>query len=251
MASVSFQNVDKNKLKSMKNQARWIAFLTLSASLLSAVAADVTGTITLEGTPPPEKEIPMDANCGKLHPGPVKTRFYAVNDKAQLADVVVSLKGANAKSSGAAASPMILDQVGCEYVPYVTAIQTGQKILVKNSDPFMHNVHSLPAAAGNKEANKAQMPKAPDLEFSFENPEPFLKFKCDVHPWMFSYVSVFNHPYFAVTGKDGSFKIANVPAGKYTVEVFHRKAAPIGSPVTKEIEVKDQSVTADFVIKVK
>ncbi len=234
----------------MKNQARWIALLTLSTSLLSAVAGDVTGTITLKGTPPPEKDIPMDANCGKLHAGPVKTRFYAVNDKAQLADVVVSLKGANLKA-GAPGAPVALDQIGCEYVPYVTAVQAGQKLLVKNSDSFMHNVHALPAAAGNKESNKAQMPKAPDLEFAFASPEPFLKFKCDVHPWMFSYVSVFDHPYFAVTGKDGSFKIANVPAGKYTVEVFHRKAAPIGSPVTKEIEVKDQAVTADFVLEVK
>ncbi len=193
----------------------------------------------------------MDANCGKLHAGPVKTRFYAVNDKAQLADVVVSLKGAGVKASGAPATPVVLDQVGCEYVPYVAAVQAGQKLLVKNSDPFMHNVHALPAAAGNKEANKAQMPKAPDLEFAFATPEPFLKFKCDVHPWMFSYVSVFDHPYFAVTGKDGSFKIANVPPGKYTLEVLHRKAAPIGAAVTKEIEVKDQSVTADVVLEVK
>ena len=95
------------------------------------------------------------------------------------------------------------------------------------------------------------MAKAPDLIFAFEKPEPFLKFKCDVHPWMFSYVSVFDHPYFAVTGKDGSYKIANVPPGKYTLEISHRKAAPIGSTVTKEIEVKDQSVTADVELAVK
>lgn len=235
----------------MKNQVRFITILTIAAALHSASAADLTGTITLKGTPPPEKDIPMSPDCGKLHTTAVKTRFYAANNKAQLADVVVVLKGANLKASGAPAKPVVLDQVGCEYVPYVTAVQAGQKILVKNSDPLMHNVHPTPAVAGNKEANKAQMPKGADLEFIFDKAEHFLRYKCDVHPWMFAYVSVFDHPYFAVTGADGSYKIADVPPGKYTVEVFHRKAAPIGSPVTKEVEVKDQSATADFALEVK
>lgn len=233
----------------MKNQACLIALLTLSAAL-SASAADITGTISLKGTPPPEKDIPMDAKCGALHKSPVKTRFYAV-ENGKLADVVVSLKGVSGKSAGASAPALMVDQAGCEYVPYVAAAQTGQKIQVKNSDPFMHNVHTIPAVAGNKEDNKAQMAKAPDLNFAFEKPEAFLKFKCDVHPWMFSYVSIFDHPYFAVTGKDGSYKIANVPPGKYTLEISHRRAAPIGSTVTKEIEVKDQSVTADVELAVK
>jgi hypothetical protein len=109
----------------------------------------------------------------------------------------------------------------------------------------------MPAVSGNKEENKAQMPKSADLMFTFDNPEPFLKFSCQVHPTMFAYVSVFDHPYFAVTGKDGSFKIANVPPGKYTIEAYHRKAAPTGSPVTKQIEVKDQTVTADLELTAK
>ena len=111
----------------------------------------------------------------------------------------------------------------------------GQKIEVKNSDPVLHNVHDLPTVAGNQEQNMAQMPGGPQLSFSFAKPEEFLKFKCDVHPWMFAWVSVFDHPYFAVSGKDGSFKIANVPAGKYTLRAAHRKAGT----ATQEIEVKD------------
>ncbi|MEO6033871.1 MAG: carboxypeptidase regulatory-like domain-containing protein [Verrucomicrobiota bacterium] len=235
----------------MKNSVRFIALLTLATAIHFASAADITGTITLKGTPPPEKDIQLTADCGVMHKSPVKTRFYSVNDKAQLADVVVILKGANLKGSAAAAKPATLDQHGCEYLPYVTAVQAGQKVLVKNSDPLMHNVHPIPVATGNKEVNKAQMPKSPDLEFVFETPEQFLKFKCDVHPWMFAYVTVVDHPYFAVTGKDGSYKIANVPPGKYTVEAYHRKAAPAGTPATKEVEVKEQSATADFVLEVK
>ncbi len=235
----------------MKNPICFITLFTLAAALHSASAGDITGTVTLKGTPPPEKDLPLNPECGALHKTTAKTRFYVVNEKGQLADVVVVLKGAPAKSSGAAAQPALLDQVGCEYSPYVMAVQTGQKIEVRNSDPFMHNVHVLPAVSGNTEANKAQMPKSPELAFTFNNPEQFLKFKCDVHPWMFSYVSVFDHPYFAVTKADGSYKIADVPPGKYTLEVYHRKAAPTGSPVTKEIEVKDQGAAADFVLEVK
>ena len=233
----------------MKNSLRFLALATLSGAI-SASAADITGTITLKGTPPPEKQIPMDAQCGKLHTKPVMTRFYVV-ENGKLADVVVSLKGVSGKSTGTQASPLMVDQVGCEYVPYIAAAQTGQKIQVKNSDPFMHNVHPIPTVAGNPEANKAQMANAPDLIFAYQNPEPFLRFKCDVHPWMFTYISIFDHPYFAVSGKDGTYKIANVPPGKYTLEVSHRKAAPIGSTITKEIEVKDENVTADFELAVK
>ena len=235
----------------MKNPLHFVTIFAFAAAV-SASAGDVTGTITLKGTPPPEKDLPLDARCGELHKGPVKTRFYVVNDKGQLGDAVVILKGVpGAKSAGASAKAVELDQKGCEYEPYVLAVQTGQRIDVKNSDPFMHNVHAIPTTPGNKEVNKAQMPKAPDLEFSFANPEQFLKFKCDVHPWMFAYVTVVDHPYFAVSDEKGSYKIENVPPGKYTLEVYHRKAAPIGSPVTKEVEVTDKGGTADVELSVK
>jgi len=203
-----------------------------------AAAADITGTITLKGTPPKEKDItPLkeDATCGKLHTDMPTTHFYVVGANNSLADVVVSLQGVSPQSTGAKAEPVSIDQKGCEYTPQILAVQTDQKILVKNSDPVLHNIHDLPTVAGNKEQNVAQMPGSADLTFTFPKPEMFLKFKCDVHPWMFAWVSVFDHPYFAVSGKDGSFKISNVPAGKYTIQAAHRKAGT----VTQEIEVKD------------
>ncbi len=215
-----------------------------------AFAADLTGTVTLKGTPPPEVEItPLknDPTCGPLHKDVPKTRFYVVGPKGELADVVVSLKGITGKSTGASAAQLVIDQKGCEYLPYVAAVQTGQKIEVKNSDPVMHNVHDTPTASGNKERNQAMLPGGPDLTFTFDAPEEFLRFKCDVHPWMFAYVSVFDSPYFAVTGADGSFKIAHVPPGKYTLEARHRKAGT----VTKEIEVTDNGAQADLVLELK
>lgn len=218
------------------------ALLTLSALALAgqlARAGEITGTITLKGTPPKEKDItPLkdDPTCGKLHTEMPTTHFYVVGSKGELADVVVSVQGAAGASSGASAAPAMLDQRGCEYVPQILAVQTGQKIVVKNSDPVLHNIHDLPNPdSGNPEKNMAQMPNGPELTFTFEKPEDFLKFKCDVHPWMFAWVSVFNHPYFAISGKDGTFKIQNVPAGKYTIKAAHRKAGV----VTQEVEVKE------------
>jgi hypothetical protein len=217
-------------------------------------ASDISGVITLKGTPKPEVEITQikdDPNCGKLHTEPVKTRFYVVGSKGELADVFVTLKGISGKSTGASAAPVVLDQKGCEYVPYVFALQTNQKLLVKNSDPVLHNIHTTPTAPGNKEENKPQVAGGPDLTFSFPSPEMFLRFKCDVHTWMFSYACVVDHPYFAVTGKDGAYTIKGVPDGKYTIEAYHRKAAPANAPASQEIEVKGGNVTANFTLEAK
>jgi plastocyanin len=231
---------------------RTYAFITvtgLAAAMQVAVAGDITGKITLKGAPPAEKEIaPLkdDPNCGKLHATMPTTHFYTVGSKGELADVVVSLQGVPA-SGGAAAAPVVLDQKGCEYTPSILAVQTEQKIMVKNSDPVMHNVHTLPTVAGNSEKNQAQSPGASELAFTFAKPESFLKFKCDVHPWMFAWVSVFDHPYFSVSAADGSFKIANVPPGKYKIQAAHRKAGV----VTQDIEVKADGAKADFTLEVK
>ena len=83
---------------------------------------------------------------------------------------------------------------------------------------------------GNPESNQGQGPGAADLTYTYTQPEMFLRFKCDVHPWMFAWVSVFDSPYFCVSGPDGKFVIKNVPPGKYTVEAAHRKlgSAAIG-----------------------
>jgi plastocyanin len=226
----------------------------LTAALQVATAGNITGKVTLKGTPPPEKVITQlkdDAQCGKLHTEPVSTRFYVVGAGGGLADTVVMLKGITGKSAGAAASPLTINQKGCEYIPYVAAAQTGQKIVVKNSDPMMHNVHPTPVntAGGNKEDNKAQFPGGADLTFSFPATENFLRFKCDVHPWMFSYITVVDHPYFAVTDKDGHFKFPEgLPAGSYTIEAYHRKLGKQTQTITVG---EEDSKTLSFVMEVK
>jgi plastocyanin len=214
-----------------------------------ARAVDIIGVITLKGTPPAEIEItPLedDPTCGPLQKEKPTTHFYVGPDDG-LADVIVSLTGVTGQSTGASATPAVLDQNGCLYVPQILAVQTGQKIVVKNSDPCIHNVHTTPTVAGNPESNQVQMPGGADLTFTFPQPEMFLRFKCDVHPWMFAWVSVFDSPYFCVSDKDGKFVIKNVPPGKYTIEATHRK---LGTQ-TQDVEVTDKEVTANFTFEVK
>ncbi len=234
----------------MTMKPRFLIIPALAVGLQAAMAGDITGTITLEGTAPAPQEntfLRDNADCSKLHPEPAKISFYTVGPKNELKDVVVTIKGVSGKSTGASAKPYVIDQKACEYTPYIGAVQTGQKILVKNSDPILHNVHILPTSSGNgSEKNSAQAAGQPDLEFSFAAPEEFLKFKCDVHPWMIAYVTVVDSPYFSVSDKDGKFKITGLPAGKYTIEANHRKAGK----VTKEVEVKDGSTTVDFTLPV-
>jgi plastocyanin len=219
---------------------------------MMASAANITGKVVLKGTPPPEKEITtMDPLCSKLHEGKPTptTRFYVVGEKGGLGDTLVYLReGVNGKFTPPA-EPAKLDQVDCEYVPYVLGIQTGQKLLVYNSDPLMHNVHVQTSVSGNRGSNRAQMAKAKPFEYTFPRPEIFVRYRCDVHPWMFSYVAVLEHPFFAVTDENGSFTIKDVPPGKYTVEAIHRRTHPNFKGVVQEITVGQDDVNLDFVVE--
>ena len=244
--------------------------MKLSIALLTAVgiasfaqlssAADITGTVTLSGTPPPEKEItPLenDAVCGKMHEGKVMTQFYVVGPNKGLADTIVMLKGVPAKMADPSTPPAVMDQKGCLYVPQILAIQTGQKLVVKNSDPAsvpMHNVHINPTAPANLDAystkiSQPQMSGGADLTYTFPAPENFLKFQCDVHNWMFAWVTVVDNPYFAITDKDGKFTIKDVPPGKYTISALHYKLAKTG--VDKQVDVSGGAATVDFTLEAK
>ncbi|MSU63450.1 MAG: hypothetical protein EXS31_13825 [Pedosphaera sp.] len=237
----------------MKMKQHMLIVAALVGAVQIATAGDITGKITFKGAPAPEQELPLDPGCGKLHSTKPKTRFYVLGAGGELADVFVYIKdGLTGKTFEVPAAGAELDQRGCEYLPYVSGLQVKQKLSVKNSDPVLHNLHVSPGAgSGNKESNKAQMTGSKAMDYTFDSPEVFLKFKCDVHPWMFAYVGVLEHPFYAVTGKDGTFAIKNVPAGKYTVEAVHRKTHPSGKGESKEATVGAAGAKVDFVIEKK
>lgn len=211
-------------------------------------AGDVTGKVTLKGTPKAEIPIDLGPSCGPVATKKYTTRHYVVGKDSGLANVFVYLKKDGLKAAPAGDAPL-LDQVECMYQPYVMGVVAGQKFKVRNSDALLHNVHATPKA--NKEFNFGQPVKGQVNEKSFDNAEILVRVKCDVHPWMFAYVGVVDHPYFAVTDADGGFKISGVPDGKYTLVAYHLKthgAASTGE--TKEIEVKGGEVKQDFTVTV-
>jgi plastocyanin len=128
------------------------------------------------------------------------------------------------------ATAVMLDQKGCRYVPRVIGIRAGQRLEVVNTDATLHNVHALPMQ--NQEFNHGQKEKDPNIVHTFTVPEVMVRFKCDVHGWMTAYVGVMAHPFFAVTGQDGTFKIDGVPPGTYTVGVWHEKFGESTQSVT-------------------
>jgi Carboxypeptidase regulatory-like domain len=229
------------------------------ATTLPSVSAGVSsgrpggtifGRVTLRGTPPPERELPLDAMCGRLYEGLPRpnTSFYVVGEENGLGDVAVHLKTVVAGGEYPMPSQShVIDQVRCVYVPYISAARAGQTIEIRNSDPLLHNIHPTPVVPGNPESNKAQLPNGAPLNFVFPQPEMFLRFKCDVHPWMFAYVSLFPHPHFAVTASDGRFQFVAPPPGRYVLEASHRRAGT----QTREIEVRaGEPLTVDFELTV-
>jgi hypothetical protein len=196
----------------------------------NAADASIVGRVKLRGTPPAEKRVALDPTCGRLHPKPMFTRHYVVGNDAGLANVLVYVK-AGAPALTTKRSMPLLDQVACEYQPYVLGVQTGEVFAVRNSDSTLHNVHALPAI--NKERNIGQPVAGMISKISFDKPELFVRFKCDVHPWMFAYVSAIEHQWFAVTDKDGNFAIpSGLPAGRYTLAAVHQKAGELTQEIT-------------------
>lgn len=187
----------------------------------------ISGRVYLRGTPPPERMITLDATRGRLRPKGLKTRFYVVGEGSGLANVFVYIKeGAPLNFSIVNDQTPLLDQVGCSYEPYVMGVRTSQKFQIKNSDPIMHNVHATTKfGGGNKEFNFAQVTRGQVNEKSFAKAEVFVRVKRDIHPRMFAYIGVVEHPWFAVTDADGKFELpGKLPIGKYKLAAVHLKA---------------------------
>ena len=135
----------------------------------------------------------------------------------------------------------MIDQTGCLYVPHVLGIQAGQTLQIRNSDETLHNIHAMPK--NNKEFNIGQPVKGLTTERVFDKPEVMVPFKCDVHKWMNSYAGVVDHPFFAVTGPDGSFSLEGVPAGDYVVEAWHER---LGTKEMNVTVIAEGGVEANF-----
>ena len=159
----------------------------------------------------------MEAHHGKAY-----DESMVVNPNGDLANAFIYIKsGLEGKTFEVPATPVTIDQRGCWFHPRVMGIQTGQTLKVTNSDPVTHNIH--PLAQINREWNHSQGAGDPPIARKFIKPEIMIRVKCNIHSWMHAFIGVVDHPYFAVTGEDGTFEMKNLPPGEYTIEAWQEK----------------------------
>ena len=191
----------------MKLSTSFLATAVLTG-LSTACFGQISGKVMLKGDPPEMPEIKLMATVrnAELHKNPVYEDNIVVGDKNELANVIVYIDpGAGKTLKGPQKeTPAVIDQKGCMYTPHVLAVQIGQPITVKNSDPFLHNVHAL--CIDNTAFNFAQVVVGDKKLEPFTTVETF-QIKCDVHGWMKAWVRVFDNPYFAVSDEAGKFAI--------------------------------------------
>ena len=218
-----------------------------TAAVDTSNGGTVSGVATYAGVST-DTPIAMNADpvCAGLHKEPVNTGKVVVKD-GKLANVFVYVKtGLEGKSFPAPTAKAEINQEGCLYHPRIQGIQTGQTLVIKNSDPTLHNIHALPTK--NVEFNQGQPFKGMQFEKTFTKPEVMVHFKCDVHPWMSAYMGVVDNPYFAVTKEDGTYSIPKLPPGKYTLEAWHETLGTADQDVTM---TPNGTVSANFDFKVK
>lgn len=193
--------------------------------------ATIRGKVMYDGAARARDKIKMAADpvCQAQHTEPVLNEELVVNN-GTLQNAFIQVKSGAASSSPAPTTPVVLDQQGCLYHPRIFGIRVGQPLEIRNSDATLHNINAQPAA--NKKFNIAQPTKGMKTTKTFDKPEAAVPFKCNVHPWMSGYGFVLDHPYFSVSDSSGSFTLANLPAGTYTIEAWHEKLGTQTQTVT-------------------
>ena len=222
--------------------------------------ATIKGTVTLDGAAPKIKKIDLSGTpaCAAMHNDPVMKEDIVAKD-GKVANAIVYVKTVDGKkvedvwSFDPPTAHATIDQKGCTYIPHILAVQVGQPVDIISSDDLAHNIHYL--AGENKEFNESQQKAGSKKEVAFPEKEIGAKIVCNIHSWMKAYLSVFPHPFFAVTKEDGSYELSKLPPGEYELAVWHESADDQGKlapPDAVKIKVADKdSKTQDFKLKVK
>lgn len=202
------------------------------ATMDEANGATISGKVQFIGEKPSMPMIDMSANpmCERQHSTPQPAETVVINPNGTVRYALVWISSGLPKARWMPPqTSVVLDQNGCVYRPHVLALMVGQQLEIDNSDPVNHNVHA--EAQVNVPWNESQPPQADKKFKTFPREEIWFPVTCSVHPWMRAFLSVVSHPFFAVTGEDGTFMLKGVPPGSYTVEVIQEKLGRKTAPV--------------------
>ena len=223
-----------------------------------ATDASISGKVTLEGDPPKLPPLTFDADpvCSQAHGGANVSKEEVVAKGGRLQNVLVYVKSSSKALEGlrfeVPKSPVLLNQEGCMYRPHVFGVMAGQTITVRSSDPTPHNIKCSPKR--NTGFNLSQAKKGMEDEKKFDKEEcaPPIQLECNVHPWMNGFCGVFSHPFFAVTGDDGTYAISGLPPGDYEIVAWQESTRLLDGPKTEKVTLgPKESRSLDFTFKVK
>ncbi len=195
--------------------------LLFSVIALPAAGQSVWGVVHLDGSRPKRTPIALTPESRKLYDKHPLSEVKLVSARGEVQNVFVYVKkGLPAgKSFPAPKKGALVNQKKSMFRPRVQGILIGQEVSMRNSDPVIHNVRSL--SSENRPFNIGQPAGTPDRKKVFKNKEGPIELRCDFHPWMRAYLFVMDHPFFAVTDRHGHFIIKNLPAGEYTLAIWH------------------------------
>ena len=239
-----------------------ILYLVVGLSLLSMPAYGayrevtvskggvVKGRVTFKGQLPPNAvqkfTITKDKNvCGV---GQRTVRWIDVDDGA-LRGVVVYIEGVK-RGKPWPKKVFTIDQKGCRFEPWIQVIRNGATVIVRNSDPVMHNINAKEMIL----LRGGRMVKRTIFNFAQSRPgevkkrvrtrrSPFIAINCEAHNFMFAWIFAASNPYATVVGDDGSFRIDNIPPGTYTIKAWHPR---LGTRATKVTIPEGGTVKVDF-----
>ena len=181
--------------------------------------ATLKGKVVFEGTPPVQKPINSSSDPGCKNPD-LKVEEVVVSDGGLEHVILFVSKGLEGKKFPTPKEEVLLDQMGCHYIPHAMTIQVGQPLKIRNSDEVAHNVHAY--AEVNKSFNISQANKGAENVKTFDKEEMLLPVRCEVHNWMNSFIGVFAHPAHTVSKQGGAYEM-KLPAGSYEVTAEHEK----------------------------